>query len=69
MHGCWLVVICCWQQQMRQPMMMQQPGQPPRMRVVGAQPGLPTPQQNLGQPGLTFNIPTDEHGNLGFDIQ
>jgi len=57
---------------MRQPMMMQQPGQPGRMRMPGAPqpPGLQASQQNLGQPGLTFNVPaTDEHGNLSFDIQ
>jgi len=55
---------------MRQPMMMQQQGQPPRMRMVAAQPNLPAPQQNLGQSGITFNIPpADEHGNLPFDIQ
>jgi len=73
----WLVrrlshsVMCVVQQQMRQPMMMQQPGQQARMRMPGAvpQPGLQAPQQNLGQPGLTFNVPsTDEHGNLNFDI-
>jgi len=55
---------------MRQPMMMQQQGQPARMRVVGTQPGLPAQQQNLGQPALNFNVPSaDEHGNLNFDIQ
>ena len=55
---------------MRQPMVMQQAGQQPRMRMVGAQPGLTAPQQNLGQPGITFNIPSaDDHTNLGFDIQ
>jgi len=56
---------------MRQPMMMQQqPGQPPRMRMVATQPSLPAPQQNLAQSGLTFNVPsTDEHGNLTFEIQ
>jgi len=50
---------------------MQQPGQQARMRMVGgAPPGLAAPQQNLGQPGLTFNVPsTDEQANLSFDIQ
>jgi len=61
------------QQQIRQPMMMQQPGQQPpqpRMRMAGAQPGLPATQQNLGQPTLSFNVsPADDHGNLGFDLQ
>jgi len=71
--------LCCGQQQMRQPMMM--PGGQPaaaRMRVVGStQPGLPVPQQNIGlastQPPQNmgqFNIAsTDDHANLGFDIQ